>query len=115
MEINHEHVVSFFTGALALWGVLKASAPHTKTTKDDELIAAGERLKAWTDSKARAIWPLVELAAASSKLPAGVAKAIYALEMLKRAFREAHGSDLPKVCEETAREIWAQISIDQKK
>jgi hypothetical protein len=114
MEINQEHVVSFMTGALSLYGVLKAIASATKTTKDDELVEAAQKLKAWTESKARVIWPMVEFAATAGKLPAGVSKAIWALEQLKKAYTQAHGSDLPKVCEDTARRVWAELSVAEK-
>jgi len=114
MEINQEHAISFLTGALSLWAVLKASSKHTATTKDDELVEAGERMKEWTRQKATVIWPLVEFAAASNKLPAGVAKAIWALEQLRTAYKAAHGSELPKKCEQVAQEIWAQLSVAEK-
>ena len=114
MELNHEHAVSFLTGALTLWGVLRAVAKGTATTKDDELVAAGERMKAWTADKARVIWPLVELAAKSNSLPGSVSKAILALEYLRKAYKEAHGSELPKQCEKVANEIWRQISQTAK-
>lgn len=114
MDINHEHAVSFLTGALSLYAVLKAIASKTQTTKDDELVEAAKKLKDWTESKARIIWPMVEFAAAAGKLPAGVSKAIWALEQLKKAYNQAHGSDLPKLCEETAQRIWAELSIKQK-
>ena len=115
MEINQEHVVSFMTGALSLWAVLKASSKHTSTTKDDELVEAGERLKEWTRQKAVVIWPLVELAAKSNSLPSNVAKGIWALEQLKKAYTDAHGSQLPAQCEKIAQEIWAQISQEEKR
>ena len=115
MEINQEHVTAFITGALSLWAVLKASSKHTATTKDDELVEAGERLKEWTKQKATVIWPLVELAGKTNSLPQGVSKAIWALELLKKAYQDAHGSTLPSKCEETARNIWATLSSEQKR
>lgn len=114
MEINHEHVTAFLTGALSLWGILKASSKHTKTTKDDELVEAGERLKAWTETKARVIWPMVELAGKTNSLPSGVSKAIWALELLRKAYQDAHGAELPKMCEQVASDVWKEISLSEK-
>lgn len=116
MEINQEHVTAFVTGALSLWVVLKGVSKRTSTTKDDELVEAGEKIKAWTENKARVIWPLVELAGKTNSLPQGVSKAIWALELLRKAYRDAHNSDLPKTCEQVANDVWQGISkFDKEK
>lgn len=114
MEINQEHVVSFVTGALSFWAVLKAIAGKTKTTKDDELVQAGQDVHAWAEKRAAVIWPLVELAAQTGKVPQGVAKAIYALELLKKAWGEANKSEMPRKCEEAAQQVWAVLSVTEK-
>lgn len=115
MQIDYQHVVSFLTGALALYGALRVVAPITQTTKDDELVRAAENTKRWIEGKAPIIWSLVEVASKVGKLPDSVSKTIYFLELLKKAYADAHQTSLPKDAEALAHKIAQQISNEAKK
>lgn len=114
MTFTTEHLVSFITGGIALVGLLRVVAPLTKTTKDDEALAAIDRGRVWISTKAPILWASVEVAAKIGSLPASVSKAVYFLELLKKSWAEAHESQLPKDLENIAQRIAAEISRGAK-
>lgn len=114
MVITHEHVVSFLTGSACLFALLKVIAPMTQTTKDDALVEGVSRAKSWIEQKAPVVWGLVEVAAKTGSLPAGVGKAIYFVEILRKAYAEAHQKDLPRDIEAVAMKIANEMSRSEK-
>lgn len=102
MEITTEHIAAFFTGAACVVGLLRVIAPRTQTVRDDDLIKAIDQGKDWVEKTAPTIWHIVEMAGASGKLPAGISKGIYFLELLRKGYSDAKGSSLPKDLEQTA-------------
>jgi hypothetical protein len=114
MTLTTDHLVSFFTGGLALYGLLRVVAPLTKTTRDDEALAALDRGKTWVANKAPGLWVAIEMAGRLNALPAGVSKAIWYLEQIRKAYYDAHKSEIPKDLEAYAQKLAAEMSRGAK-
>lgn len=115
MNLTTEHLTAFIAGGLSLIAVLRVVAPLTKTTRDDDAVAALDKGKAWVSTKAPILWAGIEVAGKLNALPAGAAKGIWYLEQIRRAYFEAHKSEIPKELEALAQKIAADISQEAKK
>lgn len=98
----------------AAYAALRAIAPLTQTTIDDEAVAKVEAAKAWANAYAPTAWEYLEAAQKKGLIPAGSSKAVEFLLLVRDAYRKAHAADLPKPAEQIAVSVAAGLSQAEK-
>jgi len=107
------NITAFFVALAYLYSFLVWIAPKTATKIDDEAVAAVERAKSWGYSMSPFFWSIVEGMEKSGKIQK-LNKPVEFLLQLRKAYQDAHGTDLPKPAEIVAQQIAAGLSAQAK-
>lgn len=94
MNLTTENITLILTLLLIAERVLRAVAPSTQTTIDDEAVKGIDKARGWARSMAPAIYAVVEQLAASGKI-AKAEKAQVFLTQLAEAYHRVEGAPLP--------------------
>ncbi|GEM_PF-1698178 len=97
----------------SLYAVLKTIAPKTKTTIDDDIVAFVERARPWVRDFAFPVWSLVEQLQKQGKILKNGKYGEY-ITLLRDAFKQAYGRDMPKALEVDAQLMAQGLSAADK-
>ena len=94
MSLTTENITLLLTLLLIAERVLRAVAPATQTTVDDEAVKGIDKAREWARTMAPAIYAVVEQLAATGKI-AKAEKAKVFLNQLAEAYHRVEGAALP--------------------
>ena len=94
MNLTVENITFALTLLLIAERILRAIAPATQTTIDDEAVKGIEKAREWARTMAPAVYAVVEQLAASGKI-AKAEKAQVFLNQLAEAYHRVEGAPLP--------------------
>lgn len=97
----------------SLFAVLKSIAPKTKTTVDDDVVAFVEKTRPWVRDYAYPVWALVEQAQKSGKIQVLNKYGEY-ISILREAFKDAFGQEMPEALEVDAKLMAQGLSAAEK-
>jgi hypothetical protein len=98
---------------MALYSLIKTIAPKTKTTIDDDIVAFVERARPWVRDFAGPVWALVEQLQKQGKILKNGKYGEY-LTILRDAFKQTYGQDMPKALEVDAQLMAQGLSAADK-
>lgn len=98
---------------MSLYAILKAVAPKTKTTVDDDVVAFIDKARPWVRDFAGPIWALVEQMQKAGKLDK-LNKYGEFMSILRDGFKDAFGKELPEALEVDAKLMAQGLSAADK-
>lgn len=97
----------------SLYAVLKTIAPKTKTTVDDDIVAFVDKARPWVRDFSGPIWALVEQLQKAGKIDKLNKYGEY-MSILREAFKDAFGKELPEALETDAKLMAQGLSAADK-
>lgn len=98
---------------LVLERIIRAVAPMTATTVDDQAVAMIDQARSWSLQQAPHIWAIVEQLASVGSIPK-IQKSAEFLLRLKAAYAAATGKMLPEAAAAEAQTVAAGLSAGAK-
>jgi hypothetical protein len=98
---------------MSLYAILKTIAPKTKTTVDDDIVAFVEKARPWVRDFAFPVWSLVEQLQKQGKILKNGKYGEY-ITILRDAFRQSFGKEMPKALETDAQLLAQGLSAADK-
>lgn len=98
---------------MSLYAILKAVAPKTKNTIDDSVVAFVEKGRPWVRDFSGPIWALVEQLHKAGKIDKLNKYGEY-MWILRDAFKDAFGKELPEALEVNAKLMAQGLSAADK-
>lgn len=97
----------------SLFAILRTIAPKTKTTVDDDIVAFIDKARPWVRDFSGPIWALVEQLHKAGKVDKLNKYGEY-MSILRDAFKDAFGKELPEALETDAKLMAQGLSAADK-
>lgn len=111
--ITLENVTAFFVGVGYFIAFLKWIAPKTSSKIDDDIVSGIESSKKFAFEMSPYFWAIIEQMEKSGKIQK-LNKPVEFLLLLRKAYKDSFGKELPEQAESIAHNVAAGISAQVK-